>query len=660
MPEAAVHPHPPAAEIMTAYRVHLANFDFHPLYVRQRLSVGARLLQSIEGLDWHSEQVAPHLFDLDSRANCLVTFLMLFGHLRPGYPYLFSRKITPLVREAVFSPLAGAVDAVRRAAGELGFTKRHIECMIPLVLLRILIQSGKELRHLTADDLTVFRAAARAYEAAVGQPLRHWTVSLNALQNTLYHLGVIATPARHGLARKASWWDRLPRVPQRSLRTTMTRYLELVAGTHRESTVLGYCATFQTFATFVAEHAPEVQDVRDLRRREHIEPWLVWNRTRTRSMPDGTEQPISQDHRKNRVIDIKNFLDTITEWDWPEAPIKRLLFNSDIPKLDLVLPRYIPREQEERLLAGIARLDDPFYRCGLGILRGTGMRIGELVDLELDCLHEVPGQGMWVKVPLGKLRTERMVPIDAATVALFDEVVQARGRHQPPLPHPETGRPTAFLFVRLGKRMTPYGLRDALAHAVELADLRDAAGQPLRITPHQLRHTYATSLVNAGISVQALMRLLGHVTMEMSLRYGHLFDSTIRQQYDDALAKIKHQYTAAMLDLPVRKAGSPDPDWMDAHKLKTRLAHGYCQLDHQQTPCPFANVCERCAAFVPLPEARETIERQLADVRLLIRDADARGWEHEMRRHRDVAERLERFLADTPGAPSNRRRRAAP
>ena len=84
------------------------------------------------------------------------------------------------------------------------------------------------------------------------------------------------------------------------------------------------------------------------------------------------------------------------------------------------------------------------------------MRIGELIDLELDCVHQVPGQGMWVKVPLGKLRTERMVPVDSATAALFDEVVQVRGQ-QPLLPHPETGRPTAFLFVRLGKRMACAG-----------------------------------------------------------------------------------------------------------------------------------------------------------------------------------------------------------
>ena len=51
------------------------------------------------------------------------------------------------------------------------------------------------------------------------------------------------------------------------------------------------------------------------------------------------------------------------------------------------------------------------------------------------------------------------------------------------------------------------------------------------VTPHALRHTYATALVNAGVSLQSLMALLGHVSPEMSLRYARLFDATVRAEY---------------------------------------------------------------------------------------------------------------------------------
>ena len=59
--------------------------------------------------------------------------------------------------------------------------------------------------------------------------------------------------------------------------------------------------------------------------------------------------------------------------------------------------------------------------------------------------------------------------------------------------------------------------------------------------PHQLRHTYATALVNAGVSLQALMALLGHSSAEMSLRYGRLFDQTVRADYERALALAKER-----------------------------------------------------------------------------------------------------------------------
>jgi hypothetical protein len=66
-------------------------------------------------------------------------------------------------------------------------------------------------------------------------------------------------------------------------------------------------------------------------------------------------------------------------------------------------------------MAAFAGLDDPAARCGIALLRGAGLRLGELRDLELDCLWDLPGHGTWLKVPLGKLNTERVVPIDDAT-----------------------------------------------------------------------------------------------------------------------------------------------------------------------------------------------------------------------------------------------------
>jgi site-specific recombinase XerD len=78
------------------------------------------------------------------------------------------------------------------------------------------------------------------------------------------------------------------------------------------------------------------------------------------------------------------------------------------------------------------------------------------------------------------------------------------------LPHPRLNRPADFLFTERGRRLTAFRLRRGLDDAAATAGLRGRDGQTMHVTPHQLRHTYATSLINSGMSLQALMALLGH------------------------------------------------------------------------------------------------------------------------------------------------------
>jgi integrase len=105
------------------------------------------------------------------------------------------------------------------------------------------------------------------------------------------------------------------------------------------------------------------------------------------------------------------------------------------------------------------------------------------LDLELGCVVSYEPTGTWLRVPLGKLGTERAVPLDANTVAELDAWAAHRGQHRP-RPHPRTGKPTEYLFAEHGRRLGPWPIRKRLA---------DAAAA-------------------AGMNLQALMALLGHVT----------------------------------------------------------------------------------------------------------------------------------------------------
>ena len=296
------------------------------------------------------------------------------------------------------------------------------------------------------------------------------------------------------------------------------------------------------------------------------------------------------------------------------------------------------------------------------LTRGTGLRLGELRDLELDCVHEIDGHGAWLKVPLGKLGTERMVPVDEETLVLLDRIVARRtpGRA---LPHPRTRRPTEFLLVHQGRRVSAHALREQLARTAQAAGLG-------KITPHALRHTYATALVNAGVSLQALMQLLGHVSAAMSLRYGRLFDTTVRAEYERALTQAKAALAAAQptsapapslpgatVGPPV--AGAPLPlhditggrDWRDTPTIKSRLAGGFCLRAPAQGSCAYANICEHCPNFRTDPGFLAVLGAQRADAAALAADADDRGWADEATRHRGLADRLDQLITHATETP---------
>ena len=113
------------------------------------------------------------------------------------------------------------------------------------------------------------------------------------------------------------------------------------------------------------------------------------------------------------------------------------------------------------------------------------------------------------------------------------------------------------------------------------------------------------------MSLQALMALLGHVTPQMTIRYATLASPTLRAAYDEAMGKMRRQFTLT----PAGKPIIPDKvSWLNSEMLKTRVAHGYCSRHEAAGACPYANICETCDNFVTGPEFAPALRDQLTDV----------------------------------------------
>ncbi|GAB3864153.1 hypothetical protein GCM10028801_32980 [Nocardioides maradonensis] len=469
--------------------------------------------------------------------------------------------------------------------------------------------------------------------------LRAYRARLASLRQLLFEIGVHDEPPR-----RRPWSRTLEQrfdevTMAEPIRVVLLRYVQTRASVLRPRSIESLVNYLLPFAEFLTAHHPGVTSMRDLRR-DHVEAFLSWNRTRPWRGRKTRPQQVSAAVAQSAVLSLRNLLEDIAAWGWSEAPTRRLVFAADIPKLDRPLPRALAPDVDARLMAAVSELSDPFAQAGLQVLRGTGLRIGELLDLELGAVVDYGPAGTWLRVPLGKLATERTVPLDEPTLAALDQWALRRGSHRP-IPHPRTGKPTDFLFTEHGRRLGATRLRNGLLTAIQTAGLHDRAGQPMTITPHQLRHTYATTLVNAGMSLQALMALLGHVTPEMTLRYATLASPTLRSAYDEAMGKMRRQLTLTPVGRPI----VPDKvAWLASEMLKTRVAHGYCSRHESQGACPYANICETCDNYTPATEFEPALTDQLEDIRALQADAAGRGWSGEEQRHQHVAEALERHL----------------
>jgi len=350
--------------------------------------------------------------------------------------------------------------------------------------------------------------------------------------------------------------------PTHALQQALQARVTLLATTLRPSSVLHYRYTVRLFLQYLSQSFPAVQRPRQLRRDPHLLGWLefLWMR-RVRH----TGQPWCTATRAEHVVRLRTLLELLR--DSPGPPPPGLLRREDIPRRDDVLPRPLTTEQDACLLAELRRRTEEWLANTLLLTRLTGMRIGETADLSADCLRHLEGDHWALHVPLGKMHNDRWVPVD-------DEIRTVIARLQflrtlPPAAPPE------FLLPRpSGRNMLVVHIREAL-HRIAAE-----AGITAHIVPHQLRHTYATSLLRAGISLPALMKLLGHRNANMTLRYVEITQHDLQREFYQARLTPRH-----LAPLP-SSAVSPDPDEVNASAIRDRLcgATRLMELFRQQNP----------------------------------------------------------------------------
>lgn len=314
----------------------------------------------------------------------------------------------------------------------------------------------------------------------------------------------------------------LQKWPLYQLPSSAKNFVRYLGATLKKGTCRGYESSLRNFYRWLDAEGLSLGDIT----RSHITTWIQYL----------SENKRSASVRAARIIQIRIYLYWLNEQGILDTAFNQLVKPTDIPRLPEYLPRPLPPDTDRKLMARLER-SSCMYQQGLMLMRRTGIRVGELISLEQNCIRVDPKGNAFLKVPLGKLDNERLVPLDDKTLRVARKL-QKQG---------VSNRKTYLLEQDTKKRKTYYGL---YAKALKLATngLLKTDG---KITTHRLRHTYATTLLNGGMSLVGLMKLMGHRSYRMTLRYAAVTGETINKEYFQALDKIQSKYdTHCNYELP--------------------------------------------------------------------------------------------------------------
>ncbi|HEY4212864.1 MAG TPA: site-specific tyrosine recombinase XerD [Steroidobacteraceae bacterium] len=267
------------------------------------------------------------------------------------------------------------------------------------------------------------------------------------------------------------------------------------------NTLAAYRADLTALARWLVER--QVPIVRTSR--ADLQDFIAW-RVHAGARPRSTARQLSSFRRFFRYL--------VRENEIKEDPTAQIA----MPKIGRSLPKSLSEEEVESLLNAPA-VNDPLGnrdRCMLEVLYATGLRVSELVNLR----HGQVNMNQGVIRVLGKGNRERLIPLGEEAVRWLIEF--SRGSRGEIL----LERQTDYLFpTRRGDRMT----RQAFWHIIKRYARKAGIGKDL--SPHTLRHAFATHLLNHGADLRVVQMLLGHSDLSTTQIYTHVARERMKEMH---------------------------------------------------------------------------------------------------------------------------------
>ncbi len=288
------------------------------------------------------------------------------------------------------------------------------------------------------------------------------------------------------------------------LRRSWRQWKPSLAGEHAQRSARRLSAIWQGLLTCRALTGwPDLQ-------RQDVSLWLQRRQ----------EAGIAISSQRQELSQLMSFLHFVVDQD---QPVNSQVFRIAYPEAPEPLPRHLTDAEFQNLLqtvghATAARTPEALLTWAwFSTLIATGLRINELLDLRLADL-DLAGARLFIRQP--KNRQDRVVFLTPSLRTLLQHYLTQR-------PASSDDHLWQFGATKLNANQVRYQLR------------RWGQDCNVHVTPHRLRHTFATQLINHGLPLTFLAKLLGHTSSQMTLHYARLYDSTVADHFQAAMAAIE-------------------------------------------------------------------------------------------------------------------------
>ncbi|MHB8065476.1 MAG: tyrosine-type recombinase/integrase [Ruminiclostridium sp.] len=421
----------------------------------------------------------------------------------------------------------------------------------------------------------------------------------------------------------------------------------------------GQCRTdimgIQLFLKFINSRYPRWNNLTLLTRKD-IEDYMAWYNSYTEGYKAS---------KKGYLIALHRFLENIQRLDYieaPEKPVSMLIFREDWPrnvKTSESNIKYIPESVLIQLENNLEYLTPSEYLPIVILLRASGWRISDILNLKYDTCLESTAQGWYLCGDILKTQVlNHRVPITDEIASFLNSIVETIK-----IRSSIDNNPNKLLFAKLnGKRKghppNASKISQSLNRLAIQKNIIDGKGTVFHFRNHAFRHTKAIELINNGMNLLHVQKWMAHASPEMTLIYARLLDETMRKSWEEAtkqgLFRIDQQGNLKSINITdIENEDVIEWEYIRHNLDAVRMPLGYCMKPKKQECYTQLNPCLTCRNLCTTPDFIPQYELEIKETKAVIERGITQNRSVWVEKNQALLERYESILAILKGGKTH-------